>query len=148
MFMGGSERLDRRLRRLLNLAVQNRPGLLAVETDGVSGARQFEVDQHQVISELLFANEFHDGLAFASPVGSDQFDLRPQRPVALYAIKTRASAVVGPDRELYDVFRFWILLRLDSGRPAGRQIETGTKYKNNSYKSFRSRHKVFKSHLI
>src|SRR5262249_16157109 len=124
MFMGGSESVNRRRRRLLNLAVQNRPCLLAVVTDGVSGPRQFQVDQQQVISELIFANEFCDGFAFASSFGSDQFDLRSQRPVALYAVKACSCAVVRSDRDFDYVFRFLILLRLDWGRPPGRQTET------------------------
>src|SRR5262245_17954140 len=111
--MRGTKSFNRILGRLLNFAVLYRPGLLAVAPDDIPRARQLEVDHQQVFGELLFANEFRHRLTFADPFVSEEFDQRPQRPVSLYAVKSRAAAAICviEYRAFDDVFRLRILLR-------------------------------------
>src|SRR5215475_5309776 len=122
VFMPGLKSRDRLFGRLLNFAVMYRPGLLPVETDDIPRARQFQVDHPQIFGELRLADEFRHRLAFAGPFGGEEFDQRPQRPVALYAVKRRAAAVK-EYRAFDDVFRLRLLLRVGFGRPDDRRRE-------------------------
>src|SRR5262249_39322023 len=122
VLMRGTKSFRRLLGWLLNFAVLYRPGLLAVETDGISRARQFEVDQQQIFGELSFANEFRHRLALAGSFGAEEFDQRPQRPVALDAVKRRAAAVKDY-RTFDDLFRLRFLLRAGANRPDHRRKE-------------------------
>src|SRR5262245_50452230 len=125
VFMRGTKSRNRLLGRLLNFTVLNRPGFLAVETDDVPRARQFEVDHQQVFGEFRLANEFRHRLALARPFGGEEFDQRSERPVALYAVKHRAAAAIGvyEYRTFDDVFGLRLLLRSGVSRPDYRRRE-------------------------
>src|SRR5262249_11034930 len=122
VFMGGTKSRDRILGRLLKFAVLYRPRLLAVETDDIPRARQFQVDHQQVFGELRLADEFRHRLAFLGAFGGEEFDQRSQRPVALYAVQRRAAAVI-EYRAFDDVFRLRLLLRAGVSRPDDRRRE-------------------------
>ena len=126
-FSAGMDQGNRVGRRLLNLAVLNRPGLFAVEADDISRARQFEVNHQHVFGELLFADKLGDRFTFAHAVGSEEFDQRAQCAITLNGVK-RSAAAVSQNRALDDVFGFRILVCPDASQDAKRQTKTKSDY--------------------